>query len=264
MSGSHGQPIWYELMTPDPNGAKSFYDAVVGWNIESRPSGAMDYRMIRRTDGGNAGGVLRLTEDMLANGARPAWLGYFAVEDIDAVVVAAKASGGAVHLPAYEIANVGRIAMLSDPTGAIIYVIQPATAGSNDVFSTDQAQHVRWHELASTNPDLAIAFYTQLFGWRQEGAMEMGEFGQYRFLYAGEHMMGAVMPLLPGKPESSWTYYIGIDDIDRGAEALKASGGQLIQDPIEIPGGEYSLLATDPQGAAFALVGPRNNRREPS
>ena len=74
-SDPHGNFIWYELMTPDPDGAKAFYDAVVGWDIEPEPTGeaVMDYRMIRRSDGGNAGGVLRITEEMASHGARPGW-----------------------------------------------------------------------------------------------------------------------------------------------------------------------------------------------
>ena len=75
-SSDHGSYIWYELLTPDPVGAKAFYDAVVGWNIEAQPSGEMDYRMIGRSDGGMAGGVMRLTDEMASHGARAylAWL----------------------------------------------------------------------------------------------------------------------------------------------------------------------------------------------
>ena len=52
--------IWYELMTTDPRGAADFYGAVVGWSIASEgepTAGGVDYRMIGRSDGGNAGGV---------------------------------------------------------------------------------------------------------------------------------------------------------------------------------------------------------------
>ena len=65
--------IWYELMTNDPLAARAFYGAVVGWDIEEQPAGDMDYRMIGRSDGGNAGGVLRLTDAMCDQGARPGW-----------------------------------------------------------------------------------------------------------------------------------------------------------------------------------------------
>jgi predicted enzyme related to lactoylglutathione lyase len=58
-------------------------------------------------------------------------------------------------------------------------------------------------------------------------------------------------------PASSWTYYIGVDDIDRATAALNAGGGKVLHGPNQIPGGEYSLTAVDPQGAVFGLVGPR-------
>jgi len=80
MSDSHGSFIWYELLSADPLCAKQFYDAVVGWDIESQPSGDLDCRMIRRSDGGNAGGVMRLTDEMQHHGARPMWLGYVSVD----------------------------------------------------------------------------------------------------------------------------------------------------------------------------------------
>lgn len=58
-----------------------------------------------------------------------------------------------------------------------------------------------------------------------------------------------------------WICYIGVEDIDTAMEKVKAGGGQVLDGPHEIPGGEYSLHARDPQGAAFGLVGPRVARR---
>src|SRR5882757_10308080 len=95
-----GSFIWYELITPDPVGAKSFYDAVVGWTIEPEPSGEMDYRMIGRADSGNAGGVMRLTDEMQSHGARPIWLGYITVDDVDRSVAAIEQAGGKALMPA--------------------------------------------------------------------------------------------------------------------------------------------------------------------
>ena len=77
MSNASGGFIWYELMTTDANAAAHFYGAVVGWKIADRPdprAGGPDYRPIMRADGGSAGGVLQLTDDMQAHGARPAWV----------------------------------------------------------------------------------------------------------------------------------------------------------------------------------------------
>ena len=76
MSCNQSAFIWYELMTPDPDAAGQFYNAVVGWTFADKASaeqaGPMDYRMIVRSDGGFAGGVLKLGNEMIAGGARPA------------------------------------------------------------------------------------------------------------------------------------------------------------------------------------------------
>ncbi|UNU41284.1 VOC family protein [Sphingopyxis sp. YF1] len=256
--------IWYELMTSDPAGAAAFYGAVVGWTIAGGAdpqAGGVDYRMIGRRDGGNAGGVLALNADMLAGGARPCWMGYLHVADVDAAIAAIEADGGVVHMPATDL-SVGRIAMLSDPQGATFYIMDPIPpAGAedmeSDVFSVTEAQHVRWNELATSDPDAAIAFYRRHFGWGQDGAMEMGELGSYRFVQRGDVMLGAVMPLMPGMPAPAWSYYIGVDDIDRAAAAVTANGGTITNEPMEIPGGEFAMNAVDPQGAAVGFVGPR-------
>lgn len=256
--------IWYELMTSDPAGAARFYGAVVGWTIAATrdpAAGDVDYRMIVRGDGGNAGGVLALNADMLAGGARPGWMGYLEVDDVDAAVAAIKADGGAVHMPATDL-PVGRIAMVSDPQGAHFYIMDPIPpegmeTQESDVFSVTEAQHMRWNELATSDSDAAIAFYRKHFGWGQEGAMDMGPLGSYRFLQRGEVMIGAVMPLMEGYPVPVWNFYIGVDDIDRARDAVAANGGTITSEPMEIPGGEYAMNAIDPEGAAIGFVGPR-------
>jgi predicted enzyme related to lactoylglutathione lyase len=261
-TSGQGSYIWYELLTPDPVAAKTFYDAVVGWNIEAQPSGEMDYRMIGRSDGGNAGGVMRLTDEMRGHGAKPIWLGYVAVDDVDASVASIEQAGGKTLLPAFDIPDIGRIAMVTDPQGVPFYVMKPTPPAGNedkvsDVFSVDQPQHVRWNELSTTDSDTAVAFYGSHFGWAQEGDMDMGEMGKYRFIQNRGTTIGAVMPKPPQLPVSLWTYYIGVENIDRAAEAIKSGGGQILHGPMEIPGGEFSLNALDPQGASFGLVGPR-------
>jgi uncharacterized protein len=255
--------VWYELMTPDPKAAKAFYDAVVGWNMDIGGMGSDSYHLINRTDGGQAGGILPLTDEMCDKGARPIWLGYIGVDDVDASVAAAQAEGGKLMMPAWD-TPFGRIAMVTDPQGVPFYLMKPVPppgqeATKNDVFSADQAQHVRWNELSTTDPSSAVDFYTRHFGWRQDGEMDMGELGKYQFLYRGETMIGAVMPKMPEMPVSMWSFYIGVDDIDRAHEAIKAGGGQVLMGPMEIPGGEYSINGMDPQGAAFGLVGPRKS-----
>src|SRR5215213_7647254 len=148
----HGQLIWYELMTPDAEAAKTFYDSVVGWRIGEPVAEFQGYRMIGRSDGGFAGGVLPLTDDMQQHGARPTWLGYVGVDDTDGSVAAIEQAGGKALMPAMDVPSVGRIAMVADPQGAPFYVMTPIPpAGedkrASDVFSPDQSQRVSWNEL---------------------------------------------------------------------------------------------------------------------
>ena len=259
---AQGHLIWYELMTPDGHASKAFYDKVVGWQIGEPVAEYQGYRMIGRGDGGFAGGVLQLTDEMKQHGARPTWLGYVGVDDADAAVAAIEQAGGKALMPAFDIPKVGRVAMVTDPQGVPFYVMKPIPPEGreneqSDVFSVDQPQRVRWNELSTTDPDGAIRFYGEQFGWSQEGAMPMGEMGEYRFIQNRGTNIGAVMKKPAQLPASTWTYYFGVDHIDRAAEAVKSGGGQVVNGPMEIPGGEFAVNAIDPHGAAFGLVGPR-------
>jgi len=260
----HGSFIWYELITPDPEAAEAFYDKVVGWEVEPPTEDGHDYRHIRTSGGEHVGGMIGLTEEMRQHGVRPVWLGYVAVENVDEAVAAMQRDGAQVWKAAWDIPDVGRIALVADPQGAPFYVMKPIPpAGREDesstAFSADQPEHVRWNELSTDDPDAAVAFYSRHFGWRQEGDMDMGEHGKYRFIQHGGLGIGAVMRRMPQMPVSLWSYYIGVDDIDRAAGAITGSGGQILNGPMEIPGGEFALNAMHPQGASFGLVGPRTS-----
>lgn len=264
MAKPSGGFIWYELMTTDPDAAARFYGEVVGWTIAVEPdanAGGQDYRMIARSDGGMAGGVLKLTPDMIDHGARPVWLGYLHTTDVDATITAAQAEGATVQMPATDL-PVGRIAMIADPQGAPIYLMKPTPPADqpdaeSDVFSYTEAQHVRWNELQSSDPQASVAFYKRHFGWTQDGEMDMGPMGKYRFVQHDGGGIGAIIPKLDAVPHSVWSFYIGVEDIDRAAGAVTGGGGALNGPINQIPGGEFSVHCADPQGAAFGLVGPR-------
>ncbi len=265
MANLHGDFIWYELMTNDADGARDFYSAVIGWTIEERPSGDMNYRMISASAGPVAG-LMPLTAEMHANGARPCWLGYILVDDVDRSVEAVTANGGSVHMPAWDVPGIGRMAFVADPDGAMFYIMKPTPpAHDPDAESTSFAAtgamvgHCAWNELSSNDCEAAKAFYGRAFGWQKDGEMDMGPLGKYEFLRdtAGRFVLGAVMPKMPEMPMPMWTYYFRVRDIDAAVMQARAKGGQILQEPIEVPGGEYSMVGMDPQGAPFALVGVR-------
>lgn len=255
MANPHGTPVWYELMTPDPDGAKAFYDPLVGWTIgEAPPEGAMDYRMIVRADGGNAGGVLRMTDDMAEHGSKPMWLFYVGVDDVDVSAQKAIELGGKVLLPPHDLEGVGRFALMADPDGAPFYLMRGASDESADVFD-EMAEPGRcsWNELSSHGATQAIGFYGALFGWENRETMDMGPMGGYHFLHLGETRLGA-LTAQPQQP-AMWTFYFAVPSIGAAVERAKAGGGTILMGPMEVPGGQHIIMGTDPQGARFALVG---------
>lgn len=258
MTNPHGSFIWYELLTSDADAAQEFYGKVVGWSFGDSGQAGMDYRIIN-AGRESVGGIMPISADMAAGGARPVWLGYIGVDDVDASVAAIIKAGGTVQMPCKDIKGVGRIAMVADAQGAPFYIMRGASDQDSTAFAAAQAKvgHWAWNELATSDSEAAVAFYTGQFGWRQEGDMDMGPMGKYRFFHHGPGMIGAVMPKPSAMPVSLWSYYARVPDIDAAIATVKAEGGQILRGPDEIPGGEFSVNAMDPQGAGFALVGPR-------
>jgi len=123
------------------------------------------------------------------------------------------------------------------------------------VFDTKAAQHVRWNEL--TSPDLARAkaFYSKHFGFQFNEVMNMGAMGDYCFIDHGGQRVGAIMQKPEHSPISSWVFYIGVDSVKKAKAAVESGGGKIMVDPHQVPGGDWIILATDPQGAPFGCVG---------
>jgi predicted enzyme related to lactoylglutathione lyase len=252
MPNAHGDFIWYELLTSDAAAAKAFYDPVIGWDIEPVANNPMNYRMIR-SGNGNAGGVMELTDKMRNWGAKPTWLGYVGVDDVDESVAMAEGLGAKAMMPAFDVPGVGRLAMIADPQGIPIYVMRGARPEESSAFSPDELGHGAWNELSTTDLEAAKRFYPELFGWKLGDVMPMGEMGDYQFIDHGGRMIGAMMKVQPsGHP--SWNYCFRTDSVDRGFEAIKAGGGTVTFGPAEVPGGDRVVQAIDPEGAAFMIV----------
>jgi hypothetical protein len=265
MANKHGDFIWYELLTKDADAAGDFYGKVVGWNSTSSDQPGMDYRFFFSGNGGDpkdgVGGYMAITPEMAEHGARPAWVGYIAVDDVDASVDAITKAGGSVIMPPMDLEGVGRMAMVADPQGAPLYVMRGASDETSHAFAAVDPKlgHCAWNELSTTDPEAAKSFYAAQFGWAGESEMDMGPMGTYHMMAAsgGRFMVGGIMRKVPEDPQSHWLYYFRVEDIDAAAERIAAHGGRIHIPAMEIPGGEYCLAAADPDGANFGLLGPR-------
>lgn len=266
MSNQHGDFIWYELLTEDADAAGDFYGKVVGWTSTNSGQPDMDYRFFSSGDGSDnkdgVGGYMAITSEMAENDARPAWIGYIGVDDVDASVAKLTAAGGKVLMPAMDLEGVGRMAMVADPQGAPFYVMKGASDETSHSFAGTEPKvgHCAWNELATTDPEAGIDFYRAQFGWTAASEMDMGDMGAYRFLQAaGERfMIGAAYQKVEADAMSHWLFYFRVADLDGAMATLKASGGQIYMEPVALPEGpDFSMIAYDPAGAAFGLVGPR-------
>jgi uncharacterized protein len=255
MANRHGDFIWYELLTSDPDAAARFYETVVGWNTRVFEGAGNGYRLFG-IGGADIAGFMPIPAD--AEGMRPGWLGYVGVDDVDATAAEIVQAGGAQHMPPTDIPGVGRFALLADPQGVPFYVMRGAMEGTSTSFSPNETGHCQWNELSTSDPAAALAFYNARFGWEKGGAMPMGEMGDYQFIDHHGQTIGAVMKRPAESPPPSWNFYFGVRDIDVAARAISGNGGAIHYGPAEVPGNLFIIVASDPQGAMFGLVGPRN------
>jgi predicted enzyme related to lactoylglutathione lyase len=238
---------WTDLTTPDAGAAKEYYGGLFGWEFEDNPVPGDGVYVMARLDGRAAAAMYETTE------RHPAWASYVTVEDADEVTARARELGANVLAEPFDVMDVGRMATLQDPTGAVFCVWQPGTSIGAEIVNGPGALSL--NQLNTTDPDAAERFYGELFGWRfeQVSATET----QYWGIYRGDRVNAGMMQLPPGAPAPShWLVYFGIDDIDASVDKVGSAGGTVTIPPNDVPGGRI-LVAQDPHGAFFALFAGR-------
>jgi predicted enzyme related to lactoylglutathione lyase len=163
VANRHGDFIWYELLTSDPAAAERFYGAVLGWRTRRAEGSPTDYRIFG-TGEAEVAGLMAIPSDAAAAGMRPGWLGYIAVDDVDPAAAGIVAAGGMQHVPPTDIPGVGRFALMADPQGVAFYVMWGTMEGTSTSFAPGKTGHCHWNELATTDQEGALAFYTDRFG----------------------------------------------------------------------------------------------------
>lgn len=192
-----GVPCWVDLMSPDVDASTTFYTGLFGWDAEDQfdQDGTRIYTSFIR-DGRVVAGMGGQAPEM--QGAPPVWNTYIAVTDVDETSKEVEGAGGSVLMPAMDVMDQGRMAIYSDPAGAVISVWQAGAHTGAQVCNEPNAWS--WNELMTRDVDAATAFYTAVFGWTYQG-MEM-PFGTYRVISGGDESgRGAIMPMPPGVPD---------------------------------------------------------------
>lgn len=246
-----GRPLWYELMTTDMKGAETFYQTVVGWTTSPFDGAPQPYTMFTRGGEIPVGGVMTTPEGV---NAPPFWAMYVGVPKLEEAAAHITRLGGKEHSPIIEVPTVGRMQMMADPQGAGFYIYEPAGSDQQPEGAPEIGEG-SWHELMTTDAPAAMTFYKEVFGWEPSEAMDMGEMGKYQMFNRPHGMIGGMMnkpPEMANVPPN-WQIYFRVGDLDAAVERIKANGGQILNGPMEVPGGDRIVNAMDPQGAAFSL-----------
>jgi predicted enzyme related to lactoylglutathione lyase len=258
MVNSHGRFIWYELITTDMEAAKTFYANVVGWGTRDASTPGMAYTLFTVADA-SVTGLMGLPEDAGKMGAKPCWIGYVGVDDVNATADRIERLGGTVHVPPVDIPGISRFSIGADPQMATFAVFKWLISGREQPAGLETPGHVGWHELLAADREKALAFYGELFGWQRAEA-DIGAMGTYQLFSAGGQTIGAMITKPAMVPTPLWLYYFNIGDIDAAAKRVKAGNGQILDSPMEVPGGNWIVQCKDPQGAMFALLGKRKDQ----
>lgn len=249
--------VWYELMTTDLDAASAFYGSVVGWTSERWSGEHVQYIMAKAGDRPVAG-LMTIPQEAEAAGLRPAWVGYIYADDVDAATERVAKAGGRVHRTPTDIPDIGRFSVLADPQGAMFMLFTPEGTAAPTLPPMTPGD-IGWRELYASDWTAAFDFYSSQFGWTKVDEMDMGgELGTYLlFATGGSDAVGGMMTKPAEVPHPAWLYYFNVAGIDAAVERVKANDGQVLNGPMEVPGGAFIVQCRDPQGAMFALVGPR-------
>jgi predicted enzyme related to lactoylglutathione lyase len=230
--------------------AEKFYSAIIGWTVEPFNGSSAPYDMVVRPGGGAIGGVMTIPPGM---NFPPHWEMYVAVNKLEDAIAKIEKLGGKSLGPLVDVPDVGRMRTMQDAQGAVFAIIEPAPREDSAEVPAEIGD-ASWRELHTNDAEAGLKFYSDLFGWRETQAMDMGEMGKYH-IFGRKFDLGGVMKkheAMAAAPPH-WSIYFRVPNVDQAAERVKANGGQILNGPMDVPGNDRIVNCIDPQGAAFSL-----------
>ena len=243
---------WADVMTTDAAAGKAFYTGLFGWNATDMPAGeGFVYTMFDK-DGKNVCALTQMGPDLRQMVPGAFWQSYLTIEDVDAAAAKAEALGGKVLMAPFDVLDVGRMAVIQDPTGATVNLWEKRGHGGADIMSEHGA--LAWNELYTPDRDAASRFYTELTGWRVDKE-PMGDGTFYHLFRLGDDYAAGIpeIPSTSGEIPPHWAVYFAVDDCDAIVDEANRLGGKTVIPPTDVPVGRFASLQ-DPQGAYFAVI----------
>jgi uncharacterized protein len=248
-----GSFCWLELGTTDRNGAKNFHSRLLGWTAQDNPMGPDMIYTIFRLGQNDVGGAYQLMKDQIEAHVPSHWMLYVKVESVDAAAAKALSLGAQQIVPPTDIPNIGRFAVIQDPTGAHLSLFQPGQ--HRGIQTSGEVGAFCWADLTTNDPAKASRFYSELMGW----TLDAGKDG-YSHIINGtghENMIGGMYKLQgPAGTPSHWLSYFHVADCQATAAKAAELGASTIM-PADLMSGVGTIaILADPQGAVFALYQP--------
>jgi hypothetical protein len=247
-SYTHGQFSWIDLLTPNAQASSKFYGELFGWTTLENPTDQGSVYTMFQQDGLDVCGMGEMSEELKKSGMPAIWNSYVFVDDADAVTARAVDLGGRVEMPVMQVMDAGRMAILVDPIGARVSIWEAGEhAGAGLV---NEPNTLGWNELSTREPEKAVDFYGQLFGWTFRN---LGD--GYNEIKVGERVNGGIRRAGPDEPYAPpfWLAYISVADCDATVARVTALGGQALMEPVDIEPGRFCLV-NDPQGALLTVM----------
>ena len=251
--------VWYELVTPDAKTAEAFYRGVVGLDadVQAGITPGEPYTILK-VGKVPVAGMVAMPKDFFTGGTKPGWIGYIGVDDVGSYTKRVQEAGGKVHRPVRDIPMVGQFSVVADSQGTVFVLFQAKEGAQRPPQPlAGTPGFAGWNELHAVEWKSAWEFYSGLFGWTKAETVDMGPMGVYQTFAAGGPPIGGMMTAGDQANRPGWVYYFNVDSAEAAAERVKEKGGKVLMGPHEVPGGSWIVQGIDPQGAMFAVVGPK-------
>ena len=243
-----GKFVWFDLFTRDLPEARRFYESLLGWSFHETP-GAERRVMTIECSGIPMGNAVAVDPTKIEH-KQSRWLSYMSVMDVDQTILRVKQNGGSVYLPARNLPDRGRVAVVIDPEGAPFALVASATGDPPDNDSDSNAFFAA--ELWALDRDAAIAFYQSVVGYELE-IVDLGDGKNYHLLLKGDQPRAGAVQIPWEGVKPNWVPYIAVEDVDVVAGRVESLGGRLLIEPDpNIRDGKVAIIA-DPSGAVFAV-----------
>lgn len=243
-----GVPCWIDLMTSDPDKARSFYGEIFSWTADE-PNEEFGGYINFHLDGVRVAGCMKND----GSGGPDVWSIYLATDDAKATVDAAKGNGGGVIVEPVEVGTLGTMIVLTDAGGAVIGGWQPGDHKGFGVVA--EAGAPAWFELHTRDYDASVDFYKKVFGWDAHTAADEPDF-KYTTLGEGESQAAGIMDasgFLPEGVPAHWSVYFQVENADATLAQIGKLGGSTVMAAEDTPYGRLAT-ATDPTGTMFKLI----------